>query len=76
MANESANGVFSDLFTAVGDLAQGATDIASSAIKTTTDTVQPIGNAAVELCTTTINSATQLVEGVTKAITSAITPKQ
>jgi chlorosome envelope protein F len=76
MANESAgNGVFSDLFTAVGDLAQQATDMAGSALKTATDTVQPVSNACVQLCTTTINSATQIVEGVTKSITTALTPK-
>lgn len=76
MANESANGVFSDLFTAVGDLAQQATDMAGSAVKTATDVVQPVGTACVQLCTTTINSATQIVEGVTKSITSALAPKK
>ncbi|UWX58505.1 chlorosome envelope protein F [Chlorobaculum sp. MV4-Y] len=77
MANESGNiGVFGDLFTAVGDLAQQSTNMAGSAVKTATDTVQPVTNACVQLCTTTINSATQIVEGVTKAITTALAPKQ
>jgi len=50
--------------------------MAGSAVKTATDAVSPVGDACVQLCTTSINSATQLVEGVTKAITTAIAPKQ
>jgi chlorosome envelope protein F len=77
MANESANnGVFSDLFAAVGDLAQQATDIVSSGVKTVTETVTPIGNASVQLCTTAINSAAQIIQGVSDGITAAIAPKK
>ncbi|HWR00971.1 MAG TPA: hypothetical protein VN371_03840 [Chlorobaculum sp.] len=77
MANESAgNGVFTDLFAAVGDLAQQATDIVGSGVKTATDVVTPIGNASVSLVTTTINSAAQLIQGVADGITAAIAPKK
>jgi chlorosome envelope protein F len=77
MANESAgNGVFSDLFSAVGELAQQATDLVGSGIKTVTDVVTPVGNASVQLCTTAINSAAQLIQGVTDGITAAIAPKK
>ncbi len=74
MANE-INGVFSDLFNAVGTLAQNLADTLSNGVTSATSVVQSCINLCATIVCNTANTAIQLIQGVTTGISSAITPK-
>ncbi len=74
MANN--NGVFSDLFNAVGTPVQNVADTVCNGI----DSAGSILGSGINLYTTilssTVNAGIQLIQGVLTGITSAITPKK
>ncbi|MEI8187144.1 MAG: hypothetical protein HKK67_02010 [Chlorobiaceae bacterium] len=74
MAN--TNGVFSDLFNAVGTPIQNVADTVSNGI----DSAASIAGSGINLYTTiissTANAGIQLIQGVLTGITTAITPKK
>jgi chlorosome envelope protein F len=75
MANEN-NGVFSDLFNAVGTLAQNIADTLVNGVSSATTLVQTCTNLCATIVTSTANTAIQIIQSVTTGISSAITPKK
>ena len=75
MANETT-GVFSDLFIAFGTLAQNLADTLGSGVTTATSVVQTCLDLCATIVTTMANTAIQLIQGVSTAVTSAISPKK
>ncbi len=74
MANN--NGVFSDLFSAVGAPIQNVADFAGDTVGSLFSVAQSCTNLCATLVTNTVNTATQVVQGVADAVTKAIAPKQ
>ncbi|NTV17366.1 MAG: hypothetical protein HGB09_07985 [Chlorobiaceae bacterium] len=75
MANEN-NGVFSDLFNAVGALAQNLADTLVNGVSSATSIVQTCTDLCASIVTNTANTAIQIIQSVTTSISSAITPKK
>lgn len=75
MANENG-GVFSDLFIAVGSLAQNIADTLANGVASATSIVQTCTDLCATIITSTANTAIQIIQGVSTAVTSAITPKK
>ena len=75
MANET-NGVFSDLFNAVGTLVQNVADTLVSGVTSAGSVVQSCTDLCGTILTNTINTALQLIQSVATGITSAIAPKK
>jgi chlorosome envelope protein F len=75
MANEN-NGIFSDLFSAVGAPIQNVADLVGDGVNAAVS----IAQSGVDLCgtivTSSVNTATQIIQGVATGISSAITPKK
>lgn len=76
MSNENNGGVFSDLFNAVGALAQNLADTFVSGVTTATSIVQSCTNLCVTIVSNTANTAAQLIQDITTAVTSAVAPKK
>ncbi len=76
MANENEGGVFSDLFIAVGALVQNVADTLLSGVNSASSLVQSCATLCVSIVTNTANTAIQIIEGVSTAVTTAITPKK
>jgi chlorosome envelope protein F len=74
MAN--SNGVFSDLFNAVGAPVQNAADTVGTGVGSALSLVESCTNLCASLLTSSVNTALQLVQGVTNGISSAIAPKK
>ncbi len=75
MANEPTNdfsGAFSDLLNAAGKLAQQQVDMVSSGVQAAVSIVEPLTKTALELAGSAANTATQMLQN----LTSAITPKK
>ena len=75
MANEPTNdfsGAFSDLLNAAGKLAQQQVDMVSSGVQAAVSIVEPLTKTALELAGSAENTATQMLQN----LTSAITPKK
>jgi chlorosome envelope protein F len=75
MANEN-KGVFSDLFIAIGNPVQNVADAVGNGFNTATSIAESCLNLCGTLVTSTANTATEIIQGVATAITSAITPKK
>jgi chlorosome envelope protein F len=75
MANEN-NGVFSDLFNAVGALAQNLADTLVNGVSTATSLIQTCTDLCVNIVNSTANTAIQIIQNVSTGISSAITPKK
>ena len=75
MANENS-GVFSDLFNAFGTLAQNIADTLGNGVTTATSIVQTCLDLCATIVTTTANTAIQLIQVASTAVTTAITPKK
>ncbi|MCX6178889.1 MAG: hypothetical protein NT163_05905 [Chlorobiales bacterium] len=75
MANDN-NGIFSDLFNAVGTPVQNLADTLGNGLNSATEIVQSCATLCVTIVTNTANTAIQLLLGVATAISSAITPKK
>jgi chlorosome envelope protein F len=73
MAN--SNGVFSDLFNAVGEPIQNVADVAGNTFGSVISIAESCTNLCATVLTTTVNTASQLVQGVGNAVSSALTPK-
>ncbi|MEI6757677.1 MAG: hypothetical protein WCK85_07475 [Chlorobium sp.] len=77
MANEENNGgVFLDLFIAVGNLLQNVADTLANGVTSAGSIVQSCTNLCATIVSNAANTASQLLQGVATAITSATTPKQ
>ena len=75
MANET-NGVFSDLFNAVGALLQNVADTLVSGVSSASSVVQACTDLCGTILTNTINTAVQIIQSVSTGITTAIAPKK
>jgi chlorosome envelope protein F len=74
MANN--NGVFSDLFNAVGTPIQNVADFAGDTVGSLFSVAQSCTNLCATILTNTVNTSTQIIQGVSDALTRAIAPKQ
>ena len=74
MAN--TNGVFSDLFNAVGTPIQNVADTVVSGVDSAASIAGSCINLYSTFITSTANAGIQLIQGVTASITSVITPKK
>ena len=74
MANN--NGVFSDLFSAIGTPIQNVADFAGNTVGELFTVAQSCTNLCATLLTNTVNTATQVVQGASDALTRIIAPKQ
>ncbi len=74
MANN--NGVFQDLFNAVGNPVQNLADSVGEGVTSATSLVQTCVNLCGTIVTGTANTAVQVLQSVASGISSAITPKQ
>lgn len=74
MANN--NGVFSDLFTAVAAPIQNVVDFAGNTCVSLISVAESCTNLCATVVTNSVDTATQVVQGVANAVTSAITPKK
>jgi chlorosome envelope protein F len=75
MANDN-NGVFSDLFNAVGAPIQNVADSVGNGFETVTSLAQTLLNIFGTIVTSTANTAIQLIQSVVTGISAAITPKK
>jgi len=75
MANDN-NGVFFDLFNAVGTLLQNLADALSNGVTSASSVIQSCTTLCTTIISNTANTAIQLIQGVATGISSAITPKQ
>ncbi|MEI6691252.1 MAG: hypothetical protein WCL43_00870 [Chlorobium sp.] len=75
MANDN-NGIFSDLFIAVGNPIQNVADTLGEGFNVATSIAQSCVNLCATIVTSTANAAIQLIQSVVTGITSAITPKK
>jgi chlorosome envelope protein F len=75
MANDN-NGIFSDLFNAVGTPIQNVADSVGNGFETVTSLAQTLLNIFGTIVTSTANTAIQLIQSVVTGISSAITPKK
>ncbi|NTW83879.1 MAG: hypothetical protein HGB36_11025 [Chlorobiaceae bacterium] len=74
MAN--TNGVFSDLFNAVGQPVQNVADIAGNSLNSALSIVQSCTNLCGNLLVSTANTVVNLIQSVLSGISTAIAPKQ
>ncbi|NTU68257.1 MAG: hypothetical protein HGB02_05170 [Chlorobiaceae bacterium] len=74
MANN--NGVFSDLFNAVGAPIQNVADFAGNTAASFLSVAESCTNLCATILTNSVNTATQLVQGVADGISKAVAPKQ
>jgi chlorosome envelope protein F len=75
MANEN-NGVFSDLFNAVGTPVQNVADLLVSGVSTATSLVQSCCGLCVTIVSNTANATIDTLQSVLTGISSAIAPKK
>lgn len=75
MANEN-NGVFSDLFNAVGTLIQNVADTLVSGVSSASTVVQSCASLCTTIVSNTVNTVFQVIQSVGTGISSAITPKK
>ncbi len=75
MANEN-NGVFSDLFNAVGVPVQNVADTVVNGVSSATSIVESCTNLCGTIISTLANTAIQLIQGVADGITTALAPKK
>jgi chlorosome envelope protein F len=75
MANENG-GVFSDLFNAVGALAQNLADTLVNGVSSAGSLIQTCTDLCVNIVSSTANTAIQIIQSVSTGISSAITPKK
>ena len=75
MANDN-NGVFSDLFNAVGAPIQNVADSVGNGFETVTSLAQTLLNIFGTIVTSTANTAIQLIQSVVTGISAAITPNK
>jgi chlorosome envelope protein F len=73
MAN--SNGVFSDLFNAIGNPVQNVADTVGNGVNSAVSLVESCTNLCATLLTSSVNTASRLVQDVSNGISSAITPK-
>jgi chlorosome envelope protein F len=73
MAN--SNGVFSDLFDAVGTPVQNVADSVGSGVNSALSVAESCTNLCASLLTSSVNTAAKLVESVAKGISTAASPK-
>jgi|WetSurMetagenome_2_1015567.scaffolds.fasta_scaffold410340_1 chlorosome envelope protein F len=74
MAN--SNGVFSDLFQAVGAPIQNAADTVENGVNSAVSVAQSCTNLCTNVVTGTATAGLQFVQSILTGITSAIAPKQ
>lgn len=70
------NGVFSDLFNAVGNTAQDVTDNVLNGASNVTSVAQEYANLCVSIASGATTTALKLVQDVTSGISSALNQKQ
>ena len=70
------NGVFSDLFNAVGNTAQDVTDNMLNGASNVTSAAQEYANLCFSIATGATTTALKLVQDVTSGISSALNQKQ
>ncbi|NTW99208.1 MAG: hypothetical protein HGB35_04630 [Geobacteraceae bacterium] len=70
------NGVFSDLFNAVGAPIQNVADFAGSGITSALSVAESCTNLCATALTSSINTGVQLIQGVASAISTVLTPKK
>ncbi|MEI8187019.1 MAG: hypothetical protein WCG19_10015 [Chlorobiaceae bacterium] len=75
MANDN-NGIFSDLFIAIGQPIQNVADAVGNGCNAAISVAESGVNLCTTIVTSTANTANQLIQGVINGITSAITPKK
>jgi chlorosome envelope protein F len=73
---ENNNGVFSDLFQAVGAPIQNVADTVGNGVNSAISVAQSCTNACTNILTGTASAGLQLIQSVVSGITSAIAPKQ
>ncbi|ACF46251.1 hypothetical protein CR161_05560 [Prosthecochloris sp. ZM] len=74
MANN--NGVFQDLFNAVGTPVQNVADSVGDGVTSATSLVQNCADLCGTIITSSANTAIELIQNIASSISSAITPKQ
>ncbi|MEI7707548.1 MAG: hypothetical protein WCI90_04705 [Chlorobium sp.] len=70
------NGIFSDLFNAVGTPIQNVADLVGDGFNAATSIAQTLLNLFGTIVTSTANTAIQIIQGVATGISSAIAPKK
>ncbi len=75
MANEN-NGVFTDLLIAVANPIQNLADTLGNGFNSASSIFQSCFNLCTTIVSNLANTAIQLIQGVTTAVSSAITPKK
>ena len=70
------NGVFSDLFNAIGTPVQNVADTVGNGVNSALSIAESCTNLCATLLTSSVNTANQLIQGVASAVTSILTPKQ
>jgi chlorosome envelope protein F len=70
------NGIFSDLFNAVGTPIQNVADLVGDGFNAATSIAQTLFNLFGTIVTSTANTAIQIIQGVATGISSAIAPKK
>lgn len=73
---ENSNGVFSDLFNAVGNTTQNAADNVINGATNVTNAAQEYANLSVSIATGAATSTLKLVQDVLSGISSTLNPKQ
>ncbi len=73
---ENNNGVFSDLFTAVGNTTQDVADNVVNGATNVTNAAGEYANLGVSIATGAATSTLKLVQDVLSGISSALKPKQ
>ena len=70
------NGIFSDLFNAVGTPIPNVADLVGDGFNAATSIAQTLLNLFGTIVTSTANTAIQIIQGVATGISSAIAPKK
>ncbi|UZJ42374.1 hypothetical protein OO006_05255 [Prosthecochloris sp. SCSIO W1101] len=73
---ENSNGVFSDLFNAVGNTTQNAADNVINGATNVTNAAQEYANLGVSIATGAATSTLKLVQDVLSGISSTLNQKQ
>lgn len=73
---ENSNGVFSDLFNAVGNTTQNAADNVINGATNVTNAAQEYANLGVSIATGAATSTLKLMQDVLSGISSTLNPKQ
>ncbi|NTW83452.1 MAG: hypothetical protein HGB36_08815 [Chlorobiaceae bacterium] len=70
------NGVFSDLFQAVGAPVQNVADVVGNGVNSVIDVAQNGAGILTNILSSTATAGLQFVQSVVSGVASAITPKQ